>query len=317
MMNTLKKSSKKGLALLLLCLFVLSMLPLPSFAENEVDENRDITVSVTYPVNDVEFRLYKIAELSADGLTATMTGDFADSTKYPVSFGEISSEEFYRVGNTLLGYIHVEQPAPLMTASVTEGKAYFEGDETVSLKPGVYLLDCDTAIEENNCYTPDVMVFCAPSKLERSSPMIYDVEITGKYSVTPVTEKDQLEITKVWVDDNTDIRPKSVTVDLLKDGVAVDTVTLSDDNKWTYCWNDLEGGHNWTVVERNVSEDYTVTIKSANRYQTVIENKYNVPPTPTPPPDVPQTGMLWWPVPMLILAGLILFVVGILKQRRE
>lgn len=45
-----------------------------------------------------------------------------------------------------------------------------------------------------------------------------------------------------------------------------------------------------------------------------------VPPTPTPstPPDkpLPQTGLLWWPVPVLVSAGLLLILIGCLKRKR-
>lgn len=40
-------------------------------------------------------------------------------------------------------------------------------------------------------------------------------------------------------------------------------------------------------------------------------------PTPPPPPELPKTGMLLWPIPVLALAGLALFVSGLLLRRRE
>lgn len=43
-------------------------------------------------------------------------------------------------------------------------------------------------------------------------------------------------------------------------------------------------------------------------------------PTPTEPPEkpgdkLPQTGQLWWPVPLLVMAGLTFLVVGFLRRR--
>ncbi len=38
-------------------------------------------------------------------------------------------------------------------------------------------------------------------------------------------------------------------------------------------------------------------------------------PTPPPPPDLPQTGQLWWPVPLLTCGGLLLVSVGFLMNR--
>lgn len=43
------------------------------------------------------------------------------------------------------------------------------------------------------------------------------------------------------------------------------------------------------------------------------------PPQPSKPPEkrLPQTGLLWWPVPVLVSAGLILILVGLLRQKRD
>ncbi len=42
------------------------------------------------------------------------------------------------------------------------------------------------------------------------------------------------------------------------------------------------------------------------------------PPTTKPDPSLPQTGQLWWPVPVLACGGLLLFAVGVaLNRRRE
>ena len=40
-------------------------------------------------------------------------------------------------------------------------------------------------------------------------------------------------------------------------------------------------------------------------------------PTPTPPPEIPQTGQLWWPVLLLGFLGLVLLALGFLLRPRE
>jgi len=41
-------------------------------------------------------------------------------------------------------------------------------------------------------------------------------------------------------------------------------------------------------------------------------------PPPSPPPDkLPQTGQLWWPVPVLALAGVAMLIVGIVLRRKS
>ena len=58
----------------------------------------------------------------------------------------------------------------------------------------------------------------------------------------------------------------------------------------------------------------------------VVTNTYDedVPDEPTPispsepdepEPNLPQTGQLWWPVPLLICAGLLFVIVGLVRRR--
>ena len=36
-----------------------------------------------------------------------------------------------------------------------------------------------------------------------------------------------------------------------------------------------------------------------------------------PPPTLPQTGLLWWPVPLLMCSGLLLLAAGLIVLRRQ
>ena len=38
---------------------------------------------------------------------------------------------------------------------------------------------------------------------------------------------------------------------------------------------------------------------------------------PDTPPKIPQTGMLWWPVPLLVCGGLLFVVLGCRMRRRN
>jgi len=42
-----------------------------------------------------------------------------------------------------------------------------------------------------------------------------------------------------------------------------------------------------------------------------------VTPTPTPKPTLPQTGQLWWPIPILLMAGLVLVLFGVMLRRGD
>ena len=149
------------------------------------------------------------------------------------------------------------------------------------------------------------------------------------------TSKDPEEITvkKVWKGSGT--HPDSVTVQLLCDGELFGEQVLSSDNGWSYTWTADLSGHTWSVLEVNIPDDYTFDVAWEGNVATVT-NTYNEaqqpdgpdsPDGPNPPDGssnpsdgsaLPQTGQLWWPVPLLIAAGVLLLLIGmVLFVRKE
>lgn len=155
-----------------------------------------------------------------------------------------------------------------------------------------------------------------------ASPKHTDQEIPD--TPTEITRK----VLKVW-DDNghENSRPKEITVQLLRDGEIYDTVTLNAGNNWRYTWSGLNDDYRWTIVEKELS-GYIVRVDQEG-VTFVVTNTYvpTTPDTPTQPtkpspstpgkPSLPQTGQLWWPVPVLMCAGLVLVAAGLLRRRRE
>jgi len=100
----------------------------------------------------------------------------------------------------------------------------------------------------------------------------YTVSITNTYAV----EKLSVRVVKEWADeDNNDgIRPDSVEMTLTKNGAAVETVTLSEENQWAYTWTDLYKYVNGEVVEYAVVESavdgYTTTYAAAEDNRDIL-----------------------------------------------
>lgn len=107
-------------------------------------------------------------------------------------------------------------------------------------------------------------------------------------------------------------RPSAVTVYLLADGKQLYTQQLTAANNWTYTWDNLPrcdaAGKEitWTLKEATVS-GYTsdITQSGANFIVTNSITKAKL----------PQTGSLWWLVPVLAAAGLAFIAVGLLRRR--
>ena len=103
---------------------------------------------------------------------------------------------------------------------------------------------------------------------------------------------------------------------LLRDGEVYRSALLNDSNDWSYTWEGLESGHRWQVTEQDVPEGYQMSV-SQDGTVFWVTNTWSPEETPTPstPEEtpsgtLPQTGQLWWPVPLLLGAGLLLLLWG-------
>lgn len=163
------------------------------------------------------------------------------------------------------------------------------------------------------------------------------------------------KVLKRWEQDIEANRPSEITVQLLKNGKVYDTVKLTAANGWSYTWSGLDKFANWEIVEAEVPGGYTVSV-SQEGITFVLTNKgTDGPPgepgkpgkpgepnqpgepgesaTPSIPGSaggnpysaggkregkLPQTGLLWYPVPLLAFGGLLCFGIGwYLTQRKH
>ena len=100
-----------------------------------------------------------------------------------------------------------------------------------------------------------------------------DYNITNTHSPETIT----YTVNKKWVDANNNdgIRPESINVSILANGVVIDKTSLSKENNWTYTfgpYNKYENGNliQYTIVEDAV-EGYVQTIEDG-----VIDNNNNI-----------------------------------------
>jgi hypothetical protein len=287
-------------------------------------EAQEGSLIIEYPYGDAEFDLYLIAKARDTG-EVIPTEEFAS---YPLDWNVASEGEVRNLALTLQGYIMRDQIRPLRTVKTNEiGYAHFDG-----LEEGCYLVLGKILVKEDMVAYPQPSVVILP--LHQGETVHHRIQLIPKYDHSSRLESTAVRVCKVWNDDQNPQRPTFVTVDLLRDGEIWDTVELSDVNEWSFAWEDLPVEYLWTVVEREVDgyladvfrdgEMYIIT-NSLPREETPTEptvppTEPTIPPTEppvNPPPDIPQTGMLQWPVPVLASVGLVLIAWGCLRRRRS
>ena len=157
-------------------------------------------------------------------------------------------------------------------------------------------------------------------------------ENNGNYSFVPVKEI-QADIPEFGDIQSPELAGKLAKLEKKLTPVTADPVTVGKDGKATF--SDLTFGL-YLVVQKTAASGYGKTKPFLVSLPYLYEGEYQYdvasqPKTdlerevkPTSPPSsgggggkLPQTGQLWWPVPVLACAGLGCIAVGLLRRRED
>ena len=153
-------------------------------------------------------------------------------------------------------------------------------------------------------YTPQVSFISLP---DVSTDDPYHIATVMKYEKNDYTQT-SLHVLKVWKQDTANTRPASIQVDLLQKDTEGNTIVfdqqiLSDENHWSYTWNVVETTILQGYTESSIKEGNTIVLTNTAT-TSVIEDK------PKPSNQLPFTGQLQWPIPILIIAGIVFLIIG-------
>lgn len=236
---------------------------------------------ISCPIENVSVSLYRVAD--------TEMNLVAPFSKYSVSLKE---EDLNGVASILENHIlkdHIE--------------ADYTSDSVFSnLELGIYLI-----VPSGN----DEYVF-QPSLVSITSGS----EITSELKYEKKESLTSLHVLKTWKNDSKKKRPTSVSVDLLQtdsngETSVIDKQVLSSDNAWSYTWDNLSSSYSYRVLESKVPSGYTESVVQ-EKNTVVLTNTANKTITDKKKTDkeLPLTGQLWWPVPVLLFVGMSLFGLG-------
>ena len=306
----MKKHINKIIAIFIAMLMMVNIAPKMLYAEEKVDTNQKCTLEIKYEAIDAQLRLYRIAEIDEDA-SFTLTEAYQD---YRVAL----DDDAEAAALALESYINRDQKVPEAYAQTDKnGVVRFENLET-----GIYLLLSNRVEKDTFCYEPLPVMVSLPSKSVEMSQYQYDVVINMKYTkmnIEDLPETIDMKVMKSWVGGSAQNQPKSIVATLLKDGFEYDKVELNQANNWQYEWKDLSSKFVWDVIEDKVPEHYTLK-KNKNNLTIILTNTYDDSDDDSgnkKPPKAPDSGQLWWPVPLLVVAGLSLIVGGFILRKKE
>ena len=258
--------------------------------------------------------------------------------------------EVRALAETLKGYALRDALTPLASGATDASGSLRFPEASATLPAGLYLVVGRPFSDAQHIYTAEPFLVSLPSP-DVSGIWRYEVNASPKHTrddLAPDGGTVVRRVLKRW-DDSGDAaqRPDRLTMYLFGSGRLYDTVALSAANSWRWHWDSLpeydESGLpiDWQVVEEPVP-GYTVSVTREGVTFVVTNTPSSVPDSPDAPelslpdapsapdaPDdggaqdgggssrLPQTGLLWWPVPVLTLLGLLCLFLGALSRRRE
>ena len=276
---------KKGIYFIFISLLC-CLLPTTLFAKSDL-----MNLDVSCPVSDMQVSLYRVADENYK-----LTGVFSN---YSVDL----KQDVQGAANALENRILMDGiEADAYAASDSSGKAGFSG-----LESGIYLV-VGKEVESNGVfYMPQVSLVSLSG----------DLSVDLKYETS--NKASRIHVLKVWKKDNKKSRPKSIEVCLLRsDGIVVDKVKLNSDNQWSYTWDSLSTLYTYSVMETSVPSGYkescfrekdSVVLTNTGSYTDKKKEKKD--------DELAFTGQLWWPVPVLLFVGLVLFGLGRLLRNEK
>lgn len=297
-------NGKTRMTALLAVLALLIALPVQAAAAGRIDLSRPVSLTVSHsydgmPLPGVEFTAYLVATVEDSG-ELSVCGDFR---AHQLDIRGENDQAWAEMAVLLAQGVQTMQ---------TEAAAVVQTDENgaavfTDLQQGLYLIMGESCVKD--CYVYSVVPFLVmlPSIDMEENVWRYEVDASVKPEKNP--QLLDYQVIKVWEDTEADRRPGSVVFWLYCDGEIVDEISLPVNGRWEYTWTGLDASHNWWVEEEFVA-DYTAEVERDGT-TFIVTNTYQTP----PPPTLPQTGQLWWPVPVLLAAGLLLVAVGLIRRR--
>ena len=318
---------RKWLTAALACiLFWLCLCP-AALAIDPINAQEKCTLTVNFRPGGVsgegtQMKLYQVA-------TMTGFGDFVPLGR----FGELDEQmnglqdgQWDTLALKLISHADSLGITPTAVRTVANGKATFE-----NLPAGLYLISCDVFVRNATYYITNPMLVSLPNHApDQPDAWTYQVTVNPKDSQI---HSSKIIVRKVW-QNTTSADRQPVTIHLMVNGRITETVVLTSANDWrAELKTQLQNCESWSVVEatrlngfQTPQWDWSWDGRNINVYVTNTKKTPYTPsnpggPTPTPKPNypsvLPKTGLLWWPVPVLAVCGMLLFGLGWARRRHH
>lgn len=267
----MKKILKTINLLLLLLIFPLNVLGLSTIDSTEpIDITKENNLTVNYNYNDYNFdntkvNVYFVASISSD-YQYELSNSFS---KYPLKINGLKQNDWQTFENTLTSYISADNIDATYSLEIKNNSV-----KLTNLESGLYFVETKKINDKTYTLEFDNFLINLPN-LSELGLWDYNVFVNPKIlEHTKNYENITYTVTKLW-EDNLNNRPNEISIEIYKDNNFFEEQILSNKNNWQYEWTTLDDRSNWSVVERNVPENYTVRIYKNNNNFKIINTHDN------------------------------------------
>lgn len=268
------------------------------YADHTIDFSKKSNLTITLEESEnkekvvgAELKVTKIADAKVDG-NSNLAYEFIDELKDSnISLKDVTVDGLL---DEINNYINDNEIALNGQSEITndEGVAKFS-----NLDLGLYIVSQENIVEGYSSI--DSYLLTIPTIIDND--WVYDLDSLPKTELIKLID---INIEKIWKNNRISV-PKSVTIDLLKDGELVEEVILSADNNWKHTFRRLPLSDSYSVKEVEVPKGYKVTYKQDGYNFTIINTN-----------KLPQTGEYTYIIPIFIAIGIIFIGLGIFFERR-
>jgi len=274
--------------------------------------NQERAVSLTIhgqfqelPLRSAEFRIYQISEMDIEGALSPLPA-YAQFREL-LDIRDENAQSWYAAALLLEQFILSEAILPTAVSSTSKS-----GSVTFSEIPqGLYLVLGIHHKQDSYVYSTSPFFVQLPSWNAETDIWSYDVPAKAKPNRHE--EVFDLQIVKQWKDKRQEHhRPEKINLVLYRDGKKYREIMLPQNGRWHCTLEKLEANRTWYIEEvpvpgykTKVTREGDVLIVTNSRCESTSSS------------NLPQTGLLWWPVPLLLVSGLGMVLMGLISRGKE
>lgn len=279
-----------------------------AFAETypPIDLEQKCNLTLAYEGNGTEFRLYRIASVTSNAKFDLLPA-YSSYSPSTIRSLENTESEWADLAEKLSRRFSDDHINADYTLKIQNGKA-----SVTNIPLGLYLMTGSSVKVDNITYHPIPTFVMVPEWSQRAWQYAFTAE-PKKWTETdpsPAPVSSNYSVTKVWKNDNTNTRPKEITVVIRKNNGASKTVVLNAANNWQYTWVDADQSVVYSVSEQSVSASYSLVI-SGTSHDFILTNIYQG----TPPPHTSDFTQLDRNLMIFCLSLCIALAAGISLKR--